>query len=96
MALGSEGFFSPDGLQGKENGEGVGVSGLAGKWARREQTAAAPGSPLHSSRCPKGSSKVHVGVCSWNPDLPVLSCMWSRNSLTGSCSLLEAPSSVAG
>lgn len=56
MALGSEGFFSPDGLQGQEKGERV--SGLAGRWGRREQTVAAPGrSPSIHQGAPNAAVK---------------------------------------
>lgn len=69
MALGSEGFFSPDGLQGKENGERV--RGLAGRWGRREQAVAAPG---HSPSLLQGAPNAAV-KSTWKCVSGTLSCL---------------------
>ena len=58
MALGSEGFFSPEGLQGGEKrGRGKGEQPLREVGEQGARVAAPQLPPPHSPRCPKCSRK---------------------------------------
>lgn len=97
MALGSEGFFSPDGLQGKREGGGGWSEWLGREVGVGGTTGAAPGLlPLHSPRCPKRSSEGHVEVCSQNPALPCAVPAVLPTLPYRPCWSPEAPSPAAG
>lgn len=74
MALGSEGFFSPEGLQGGENREERGECPTIREVAAEGASRGCPSPPpSHSPKCPKCNSMVSVEACFWNPRTALLS-----------------------